>query len=45
MAALRNVAVHLLSRVDALTTRAATHRFQIHPDEALELLKSRQSVT
>ena len=45
MAALRNVAVHLLSRVDALSTRAATHRFQIHPEEALELLKSRQCVT
>ena len=45
MAALRNVAVHLLSRVDALSTRAATHRFQIHPHEALELLKSQQRVT
>jgi len=42
LAALRNVAVHLLSGVDALSTRAATHRFQVCPEEAIELLKSTQ---
>ena len=42
LAALRNVAIHLLHRVGALSTRAATHRFQVHPGEALELLKSAQ---
>ncbi len=45
MAALRNVAVHLLSGVDAPSTRAATHRFQVHPEEALGLLMSRQCDT
>lgn len=40
LAALRNAALHLLSGVDARSTRAATHRFQVRPDEALELLKS-----
>ncbi len=42
LAALRNVAVHLLHDVDALSTRAATHRFQVRPDEAIDLLKSTQ---
>jgi predicted transposase YbfD/YdcC len=42
LAALRNVAVHLLHDVDALSTRAATHRFQVHPNEAVELLRSTQ---
>jgi predicted transposase YbfD/YdcC len=42
LAALRNAALHLLSRVDAVSTRAATHRFQVRPDEALALLKSTQ---
>ena len=39
-AALRNVAIHLLSRVKAVSIRAATHRIQAHPEEALELLTS-----
>lgn len=42
LAALRNVAIHLLHQVDALSTRAATHRFQVRPDEAIDLLKSTQ---
>lgn len=42
LAALRNVAIHLLHGVDAVSARAATHRFQVHPDEALNLLKSTQ---
>ncbi len=42
LAALRNVAIHLLHRVDALSTRAATHRFQVRPNEALDLLKATQ---
>lgn len=42
LAALRNAALHLLSGVDAVSTRAATHRFQVRPDEALELLNSTQ---
>jgi predicted transposase YbfD/YdcC len=42
LATLRNVAVHLLHDVDALSTRAATHRFQVRPEEAIELLKSTQ---
>ena len=42
LAALRNVAIHLLHRVDAVSTRAATHRFQVRPDEAIALLKSTQ---
>ena len=42
LAALRNVAIHLLHRVDAVSTRAATHRFQVRPNEALDLLKSTQ---
>jgi hypothetical protein len=41
MAALRNVAIHLMSGLDTRSTRAATHRFQVHP-EALEFLKSQQ---
>ena len=40
LAALRNVAIHLLAGVDAVSTRAATHRFQVHPEEALELILS-----
>ena len=40
LAALRNVAIHLLSRVKAVSIRAATHRIQAHPEEALELLTS-----
>ena len=40
MAALRNVAIHLLAGVDAVSNRAATQRFQIHPEEAIELLRS-----
>jgi predicted transposase YbfD/YdcC len=42
LAALRNAAIHLLHSVDALSTRAATHRFQVRPDEAIDLLKSTQ---
>lgn len=42
MAALRNVAIHLLHGVDAVSTRAATHRFQVRPNEALDLLKGTQ---
>jgi Transposase DDE domain len=43
MAALRNVAIHLLSGVDAVSNRAATQRFQVHPEEAIDLLRSSQS--
>ena len=42
LAALRNVAIYLLHDVDAVSTRAATHRFQVRPEEAIELLKSTQ---
>ncbi len=42
LAALRNVAIHLLHGVDAASTRAATHRFQVRPDEAIDLLKGTQ---
>ena len=45
MAALRNVAIHLLHGVHAVSTRAATHRFQVHPEEAIELLDSPQPAT
>lgn len=38
MAALRNVVIHLLRDVDAVSARAATHRFQVHPEEAITLL-------
>ncbi len=39
LAALRNTASHLLNGVDAPSKKAATRRFQVHPLEALELLK------
>lgn len=42
LAALRNVAIHLLRGVDAVSRRAATQRFQVRPDEAIDLLKSTQ---
>jgi predicted transposase YbfD/YdcC len=42
LAALRNGAIHLLRGVDAVSTRAATHRFQVRPDEAIDLLKRTQ---
>ena len=42
LAALRNVAIHLLHRVGAVSMRAATHRFQVRPNEALDLLKGTQ---
>jgi predicted transposase YbfD/YdcC len=42
LAALRNVAIHLLHGLKAVSTRAATHRFQVRPDGALDLLKSTQ---
>jgi predicted transposase YbfD/YdcC len=42
MAALRNATIHLLAGVDAVSNRAATQRFQIHPEEAIELLRSSQ---
>jgi predicted transposase YbfD/YdcC len=42
LAALRKVAIHLLHGVDAVSTRAATYRFQVRPDEAIDLLKSTQ---
>ena len=45
MAALRNVAIHLLNGVDAVSARAATHRFQVHPQEAIDLLDSSQTAT
>lgn len=40
LAALRNVAVHLLEGVDAASKAAATRRFYLHPDEVLPLLLS-----
>jgi hypothetical protein len=42
MAALRNVAIHLMAGVDAVSTRAATQRFQVHPEEAIDFLRSSQ---
>jgi predicted transposase YbfD/YdcC len=42
MAALRNVVIHLLKDVPAVSTRAATHRLQVHPEEAIALLNSTQ---
>jgi hypothetical protein len=42
MAALRNGTIHLLSGGDAVSNRAATHRFQVHPEEAIDLLGSTQ---
>ena len=45
MAALRNVVIHLLHGVEAVSARAATHRFQVHPQEAIELLDSSQPPT
>lgn len=45
LAALRNVAVHLTSEVEAVSTRAATQRFQIHPEEALDLIRTPQRET
>ena len=42
MAALRNVVIHLMKDVDAVSNRAATHRLQVHPEEAIDLLKSTQ---
>jgi len=38
LAAIRNVAVHLLQEVDASSKAAATRRFHVHPEEALPLL-------
>ena len=40
LAALRNVAVFLLSQVQAASNAAATRRFAAHPEEALALLLS-----
>jgi hypothetical protein len=45
MAALRNVVIHLLKNVDALSKRAATHRMQVHPEEAIDLLNTTQCET
>jgi predicted transposase YbfD/YdcC len=42
MAALRNVTIHLMKDVQAVSTKAATHRFQAHHKEAIDLLKSTQ---
>jgi hypothetical protein len=38
LAAVRNVAVHLLSGVKASSKAAATRRWAAHPEEALALL-------
>jgi Transposase DDE domain len=38
LAAVRNVAVHLLEGVEAASKAAATRRFAAHPQEALPLL-------
>lgn len=38
LAAIRNVAVHLLEGVEASSKAAATRRFAAHPEEALPLL-------
>lgn len=45
LAALRNVAVHLLQFIDAPSKKAATRRLQAHPDEAIALLKQTQLET
>ena len=45
MAGLRNVVIHLLKDVTAVSTRAATHRMQVHPEEAIALLNSTQCET
>ncbi|HKB37334.1 MAG TPA: ISAs1 family transposase [Gemmataceae bacterium] len=38
LAAIRNVAVHLLEEVDAPSKAAATRHFHVHPEDALPLL-------
>ncbi len=38
LAAIRNVAVHLLEGVEASSKAAATRRFAAHPEEAIRLL-------
>ena len=45
LAALRNAAVHLMHAAGESNRRAATERFQVHPDEAIDLLHSQQCET
>ena len=40
LAVLRNAAVNLLSDVNAVSTRAATQRLQVHPEVAIDLIAS-----
>ena len=44
-AALRSAALHLMHAAGESNRRAATERFQIHPDEAIGLIHSRQCET
>jgi predicted transposase YbfD/YdcC len=45
LAALRNAALHLMHDAGEFNRKAATERFQIHPEEAIDLLHSRQCET
>lgn len=45
LAALRNVALHLMHDAGEPNRKAATERFQIHPEEAIDLIHTRQCET
>ncbi len=45
LAALRNAALHLMHDAGESNRKAATERFQIHPEEAIDLIHSRQCET
>ena len=45
LAALRNATLHLMHDAGESNRRAATERFQIHPEEAIDLIHSQQCET
>ena len=45
LAALRNAALHLMHDAGESNRKAATERFQIHPEEAIDLIHTRQCET
>ena len=45
LAALRNAALHLMHAAGESNRKAATERFQVHPEEAIDLIHSRQCET
>jgi predicted transposase YbfD/YdcC len=45
LAALRNAALHLIHDAGESNRKAATERFQVHPEEAIDLLHRRQCET